>query len=300
MEKIIETFGLTKVYRNGVVGVKDLSLQVDKGEIYGFLGSNGAGKTTTIRMLVNLLFPTGGKAEIFGKDTVKHHLEICKEIGYIPGAVPPHKYMTGEEFLDYMGKLCANVDTGYRSSLLEKFAFSQRDLKRKVKEYSTGMARKIGLIQAFQHRPRLIVLDEPTEGLDPVMQHIFYQLLKEYREQGGTVFISSHHLLEVEQVCDRAGIIRNGQLVAVEKISDLLNHTARTVHVTFKHPPGRPMPHCTAWKIIETGKQSLTATVTGDIDEVIKLLANFQVRDISIPNPSLQDVFLAYYTEESS
>ncbi|NIM11430.1 MAG: ATP-binding cassette domain-containing protein [Candidatus Aminicenantes bacterium] len=294
-ENIIETFGLTKYYRRGIIGIEDLSLTVNQGEIYGFLGRNGAGKTTTIRMLVNLIFPTRGRARIFGKDMVKHHLEICKNIGYIPSAVRPHKHMTGEDFLNYMGNLSANGDIQYRNYLLKKFDFSQKDLKRKIKEYSGGMARKIALVQTFQHRPRLMIMDEPTEGLDPVMQHTFYELLKEYRDNGGTVFISSHHLLEVEQVCDRAAIIRSGRLVAVEKIHELMNHMARTLQVKFKNPVGASHLESDAWEIVNKDGTSLTAKVTGDIDKVIKFLSRFDIKDISLPKPSLQDVFLDYY-----
>ncbi len=194
-KNIIETFSLTKYYKNNVIGIEDLSLSVEEGEIYGFLGSNGAGKTTTIRLLVNLIFPSAGNARVFGKDIVKSHLDICKDIGYLPSAVRPPKYMTGENFLDYMGKLSSNGDIAYRNHLLEKFDFPSKDLKRKIKEYSSGMARKIALVQTFQHKPKLMIMDEPTEGLDPVMQNTFYELLKEYKENGGTVFLSSHHLL---------------------------------------------------------------------------------------------------------
>ncbi|UCH97391.1 MAG: ABC transporter ATP-binding protein [Candidatus Aminicenantes bacterium] len=294
-ENILETFGLTKYYKKGIVGIEDLSLSVQAGEIYGFLGSNGAGKTTTIRMLVTLLFPTSGRAEIFGRDVVKHHLEICKDIGYIPSSVRPHKHMTGEDFLDYMGRLSANGDKEYRSYLLKKFDFSQKDLKRKIKEYSSGMARKIALVQTFQHRPRLMIMDEPTQGLDPVMQHSFYELLKEYKENGGTVFISSHHLLEVEKVCDRAAIIRSGHLVAVEKIQDLMLHTGRIIQVTFKHPVNPSQLTSDAWKIVNSNETTLKAKITGDIDKIIKLLGRFDIEDLSLPNPSLQDVFLGYY-----
>jgi len=294
-ENIIETIGLTKYYKNGIVGVEDLSLSVKEGEIYGFLGSNGAGKTTTIRMLVNLLFPTGGRAEIFGKDIVKYHLDICKNIGYLPSSVKPHKQMSGEEFLVYMGKLSGNSDREYRHYLLDKFEFSKKDLRRKIKEYSSGMARKIAIIQTFQHHPRLMVMDEPTEGLDPVMQHIFYQLLKEYKENGGTVFISSHHLLEVEKVCDRAAIIRSGHLAAVEQIHELMQRTGRIIEVRFKIPPLLQQLDCDAWEILSLEDTSLKAKITGDMDKIIKLLSRFGIKDISLPNPSLQDVFLDYY-----
>lgn len=296
MDKIIETLGLTKYYAKDVMGVEDLSLSINEGEIYGFLGSNGAGKTTTIRMLVNLIFPTKGSARIFGKDVVKKHLDICKDIGYIPSSVRPHKYMTGEEFLDYMGHLSANGDAQYRRYLLDKFSFSARDLKRTIKEYSSGMARKIALVQTFQHRPRLMIMDEPTEGLDPVMQHTFYELLNEYRNNGGTVFISSHHLLEVEQVCDRAAIIRSGRLVAVEDVRQLMNNMARSIRVKFKAQiPGPAGLESDAWEIGSITGDTLTGKVTGEIDKIIKLLSRFDVLELSLPKPSLQDVFLDYY-----
>lgn len=297
MTQAIETFGLTKHYPGGVVGVEDLSLSVEHGEIYGFLGSNGAGKTTTIRMLVNLLFPTGGNAKIFGKDVVKQHIDICRQIGYLPSSVRPHNNMTGHDFLDYMGKLSGDGDLDYRRQLLDRFDFAAKDLKRKVKEYSSGMARKIALVQTFQARPKLMIMDEPTEGLDPVMQHRFYELLKEYRAEGGTVFLSSHHLLEVEQVCDRAGIIRNGHLVAVEKIHDIMQHMARSIHVTFKEKIDPSLLESPAWEIQQNNGIKVTAKVTGDMDTVIKHLSRFQIQDLSLPNPSLQDVFLNYYKD---
>jgi ABC-2 type transport system ATP-binding protein len=298
MNNIIETVGLTKYYRGGVVGVEGLSLSVREGEIYGFLGSNGAGKTTTLRLLVNLLFPTSGRAEIFGKDMVRHHLEICKDIGYIPSSVRPHKNMSGGDFLDYMGQLSGSGDREYRCYLLKSFDFSERDLKRKIKEYSSGMARKIALVQTFQHRPRLLIMDEPTEGLDPVMQHTFYQLLKEYKENGGTALISSHHLLEVEQVCDRAAIIRGGHLVAVENVQYLMQRTGRTLQVTFKHPVDPSQLKSADWEILSTNEKGLKARITGDIDQIIKLLGRFDIKDLWLPNPSLQDVFLGYYRRE--
>jgi ABC-2 type transport system ATP-binding protein len=293
----IETKDLTKIYPGGVTGVKALSLRVQEGEIYGFLGSNGAGKTTTIRILLNLLFAGNGSAFIFGKDVVKDHLDICKEIGYLPSSVQPHRYMTGADFLEYMGRLSGNGDKKYRSYLLDRFAFASKDLGRKIKTYSSGMARKIGLIQAFQHRPKLLIMDEPTEGLDPVMQHTFYELLKEFRDEGGTVFISSHHLLEVEQVCDRAAIIRKGKLVAVESIRDLMANMNRWIEISFQSDVTASELTCDDWEIIDyPGKdQPLKAKITGNMDAIIKLLGNFQVKDIYLPKPNLQDVFLDYY-----
>ncbi len=300
MNETIKTIGLTKLYPGHVVGVEDLSLSVNEGEIFGFLGSNGAGKTTTIRMLVNLLFPTGGSATIFGKDSVKHHLDICREIGYLPSAVCPHRYMTGQEFLEYMGRLSGKSDREYRHYLLKRFDFSEKDIKRKIKQYSTGMARKIALVQTLQSRPRVMILDEPTEGLDPVMQHIFYELLKEYRDNGGTVFLSSHHLPEVEQVCDRVAIIRNGRLVALENIHDLVKRMTRSIHVTFKHDVSASLLKSPAWDITGTDGLTVHARLTGDMDTLIKLLSQFEVQDMSLLNSSLQDVFLDYYRVESN
>jgi len=298
MQNVIETFGLTKLYPGGVIGIEDLSFAVQAGEIYGFLGSNGAGKTTTIRLLVNLIFPTAGRAAIFGKDAVKNRLEIAVDIGYIPGSIKPQRHMTGEEFLAYMGSFYHRPDLDYRRELLARFGFSGRDLKRQIKNYSSGMAQKISIIQAFQHRPRLLILDEPTEGLDPVMQHTFYGLLRDYRQGGGTVFLSSHHLREVEQVCDGVAIVRKGKLVAVEKVKDLLVSMARPIEVQFKDRVERADLECPAWEIVRFEEQRLSARLTGDIDRVIKLLARFPVADISLPNLSLEEVFLSFYQEE--
>lgn len=295
MKDAIKTLGLTKFYPGSVMGVEDLSLTVKEGEIFGFLGSNGAGKTTTIRMLVNLLFPTGGRAEIWGLDSVKHHLDICQQIGYLPSAISPHRYMTGCEFLQYMGRLSGDGDISYRRYLIKRFDLTEKDLKRKIKEYSTGMARKIALVQTFQSRPRLMILDEPTEGLDPLMQHVFYELLKEYRNAGGTVFLSSHHLVEVEQVCDRAAIIRKGRLVAVENIHELVQRMTRSIEVTFKNEIPLTQLVSPAWEITQTNGLSVHARINGDIDTLIKLLSHFDIQDLVLRNPSLQDVFLDYY-----
>ena len=295
MKQAIETVGLTKHYPGGIIGVEELNLSVKHGEIYGFLGSNGAGKTTTIRMLLNLLYPTAGHATILGMDVVKKHVDICRKIAYLPSSIRPHKHLSGEDFLSYMGKLSGNGDREYRYRLLDRFEFSRKDLKRKIKAYSSGMARKIALIQTFQNRPKLVIMDEPTEGLDPVMQHIFYELLKAFRADGGTVFLSSHHLLEVEQVCDRAGIVRKGRLIAVEKIEHIMKHMSRTISIRFKQDAGELDLGHHGWEIETISGRHLTAKIIGPIDDLIKFISRFDVSDLSMPNPSLQDVFLDYY-----
>jgi len=302
MQTIIEINGLTKYYQKSLIGIDNLNLEVQEGEIFGFLGSNGAGKTTTIRLLINLLFPTSGSAKIFGLDMVKDHLQICKDIGYIPSSIRPHKQMTGYEFLKYLGTLSANgrCHREYQQYLLDRFTLSTKDLHRKIKDYSSGMARKIALIQAFQHRPRLLIMDEPTEGLDPVMQETFYQLLKEYRDKGGTVFLSSHHLREVELICQRAAIIRQGRLMAVEVIQDRLKCSGRSIYVTFQQPVPLEQLKCPAWEITHLDGCQMSARLTGEMDTVIKFLAGFPIQNLNLPNTSLQDIFLNYYREETN
>lgn len=299
MEAIIKTDCLTKIYGKKTIGIKDLSLEVYKSEIYGFLGSNGAGKTTTIRLLLNLLFATSGSAEVFGKNSALHHLEISKRVGYAPSGVRPPRNTTGEEFLKYMGQYYRHSDNKNLKDLLDRFEFSEKDLKRKVKEYSSGMARKITIVQAFLHRPELVIMDEPTEGLDPVMQHNFYNLLMEYRKSGGTVFLSSHRLREVEQVCDRAAIIRNGILVTVETVKDLLERTSRIITIHFKNKIPRKILETGELEIIEFNGERLKAKLKGDINKVITMLSKHEIKDLSLPPLSLEDVFLHYYSEEN-
>ncbi|MBN2134309.1 MAG: ABC transporter ATP-binding protein [Acidobacteria bacterium] len=298
MQKIIETENLTKYYSKNVIGIKDLNISVEQGEIYGFLGSNGAGKTTTIRVLLNLIYPTSGNGKIFGKDIIGDHLAITKKIGYIPSAIKPYKNLTGQDFLRYAAKYYHIKDNKRRQTLLDAFTMSEKDLNRKIRDYSSGMGRKIAIIQAFEHKPDLIIMDEPTEGLDPVMQHTFYALLKEYRDEGGTVFISSHHLREVERVCDRAAIIRKGKLVKVEKVKDLMSSGSKKINIVFADKVQSNELDIPELKIEEFDGQRLFGTVTGNIDKVIKKLAGYKILDISLPPRSLEDVFLHYYTDE--
>jgi len=297
MEKIIEINDLTKFYRGGITGIETLTLTVNEGEIYGFLGSNGSGKTTTIRLLLNFLFPTSGSARIFGKDIIADHIEITRNIGYIPSPVSPNRSLTGEAFLKYTSGFYKRVSGRARSELLERFEFSSRDLKRKIKDYSSGMARKIAIIQAFEHRPRLIIMDEPTEGLDPVMQHEFYKLMKEYKSKGGTAFISSHHLREVERVCDRAAIIRKGRLVTVEDVQDLMNGMSRKIKVVFGKKVTKFDLIDPAWEIITFDGKKLEAIIISDLNRIIKILSKFEITDMTLPPRSLEDVFLDYYQE---
>src|SRR5690349_1699280 len=229
MAPIIETEGLTKSY-GGKRGIQDVSFQVEEGEVFGFLGPNGAGKTTTIRLLMALLRADAGTARIAGLDCWQHSVEIKRLIGYLPGELSLDPGLTGGQILEYFGHLRGGVDQAYLKQLIKRFDL---DPSRKFRQYSSGNKRKIGLIQAFMHRPRLLILDEPTNGLDPLNQQEFDRMVKEVRDEGRTVFLSSHILGEVEQTCNRVAIIREGQLVRIGEVTALKDIKRHDVTITF-------------------------------------------------------------------
>ena len=214
---IIETDQLTKRY-GPVRGIDEVSISVERGEVYGFLGPNGAGKTTTIRTLLDLLHPTSGRATIFGLDSHEQSREIRARLGNLPGDFACDPRLTGREFLEFCAEARGMNGLGTASLLAQRF---EADLDRRIGELSRGNRQKIGLIQALFHDPELLMLDEPTTGLDPLMQEEFLAVITEYRDRGGTVFLSSHDLDEVERVCDRVAIIREGRLAAVERVTEL-------------------------------------------------------------------------------
>ncbi|HEU5369117.1 MAG TPA: ABC transporter ATP-binding protein, partial [Ktedonobacterales bacterium] len=229
MSAIIEVEGLTKSY-GSKRGIMDVSFEVEEGEVFGFLGPNGAGKTTTIRTLMALLRADAGTARIAGMDAWQQSVEIKKLVGYLPGELSLDPGLTGGQILEYFGHLRGGVDQAYLKQLIKRLDL---DPTRKFRQYSSGNKRKIGLIQAFMHRPRLLVLDEPTNGLDPLNQQEFNRMVAEARDAGSTVFLSSHILIEVEQTCDRVGIIREGRLVRVGGVAELKDIKRHEVTITF-------------------------------------------------------------------
>jgi ABC-2 type transport system ATP-binding protein len=290
---------LTKRYGK-VAAVKDLQLEVREGEIFGFLGLNGAGKTTTIRMLLDLLRPDSGTASILGCDCQREGLRVRAQIGYLPGEVGLYGEMTGREVLALLGRLHGPaIDPQYRRQLQERLDLPDSDLRRRVREYSTGMKRKLCLIQAFQGDPPLLILDEPTEGLDPLIQESFYQLLFDVRQRGRTVFMSSHVLSEVVRVCERIGLIRRGELALLAAVNELHAMAQRRVFVTFSAdvaggPEGLP-PH---YELVEAAPRAWNIKVRGPLGPLISSLAGLPVLDLDVEEAKLEEVLLRYYREE--
>ena len=278
------------------MAVKKLDLDVSEGEVLGFLGLNGAGKSTTIRILLDLLRPTSGHAAIFGHDCQKEGLVARAMTGYLPGEMGVYSDLTGTAVLDLLAGLNnGKVSRQYRSELQERLELPDPDLSRKLREYSTGMKRKLGLIQAFQADPRLLILDEPTEGLDPLMQESFYELVAQVRRRGRTVFMSSHVLSEVERVCDRIALLRKGELVLLSTVEEIRRLAPRRVHVYFDQdvmpPPQLPVGHET----VEITPRVWRLRIEGLLGPLMAMLSSLAVRDLEVEEPRLEDVLIRYY-----
>lgn len=283
---IIETKNLTKYYGK-IKGIEDVTFSVKKGEIFGFLGPNGAGKTTTIRTLLGFLNPTSGSAYIFGLDIEEDGIAIKQDIGYIPGDLNLYGHLTGQQFLNYFISL-RDSDMYLLDDLLSIF---EVPLDRKIKGYSKGMKQKLGIIQAFMHDPELVIMDEPTASLDPLLQQEFYNFLRKEKKKGRTMFFSSHILSEVDKICDRVAIIRNGSLVALEDVDTLKNKKGKIIRVKIKEKPAKfKGPKDTK---IKDGWIQFVAS--DDIDHWIKKLAKYTILDIEINEFSLEDIFIRYY-----
>jgi ABC-type multidrug transport system ATPase subunit len=294
MTAIIETQGLTKSY-GGKRGIVDVSLQVEEGEVFGFLGPNGAGKTTTIRVLMALLRADSGTARIAGLDCWRQSLEIKRLIGYIPGEPALDPNLTGGQILEYFAHLRGGVDHAYLKQLIERF---ELDTSRKFRQYSTGNKRKVVLIQAFMHRPRVLSLDEPTSGLDPLNQQEFDRMVKEASDEGRTVFLSSHVLSEVEKTCSRVAIIRDGRIVRIGDVAEVKAIKRYEVTITFADPvPADTFK--TVDGVIEVESldhgHGVRVAMQGPADPLIKAAARYRVVSLTSYEPSLEDIFLRYY-----
>jgi ABC-2 type transport system ATP-binding protein len=292
MANAIETEGLTKYYGKSR-GIIDVSLVVEPGQVFGFLGPNGAGKSTTIRLLLDLIRPTSGHARVLGMDVHRDRLAIDRRVSYVPGELSLYGDLTGRQMLTYLGNLQGNVDAAYREQLIERL---ELDPSKRVRSLSRGNKQKVGLVAAFMIRPELLILDEPTAGLDPFIQLEFEELCEEARAEGRTVFISSHQLPEVEHLCDRVGIIREGRLLTVEAIPVLKAKARRRLEIDFAKPvPAKRFAGLPGLEDLTIDECTLRCTVLGSVDALIKEAARFEVQSVRSIDTSLEEIFLGYY-----
>jgi ABC-2 type transport system ATP-binding protein len=287
---VIKVEQLTKYY--GINrGIEDVNFSVDKGEIFGFLGPNGAGKTTTIRLLLDLLRPTTGNIFILNKSIKENSFEIRRRCGYLPSDFNPYGSMTGADLLKFFIKI-RTVEPRLQKDLIARFSFGDH-LSKEIKHLSHGNRQKLGLIQTFFHAPELVVMDEPTIGLDPLMKDAFYEFLYEYANAGNTIFFSSHNLPEVEKVCQRVAIVRDGRLVALETLKNLKKKRFRRLIIRLN----RPMKNLTIPGARLDGQKGLEYNflIKGDIKILLKNLSDLPVEDIVFPEPDLEEVFMYFY-----
>ena len=294
-QPVIRIRDLTKFYGK-ITGVKNISFDVPRGEVFGFLGPNGAGKTTTIRLILDLLRPSAGTIEIFGKDLAKNSFEIRRRCGYLPGNFSAYGNLDGMEFLH----LCAdlrNIPRKVDPKLLDRFGLSGKNLEQKIKYLSHGTLQKLGILQAFFHHPELLILDEPTTGLDPLMQETFYDLLNEQMNDGCTIFLSSHNLSEVERICHRLAIIRKGEIERVDSIENLRKMLKKRLRFTLSEP---------AEEFVLPGAELITRQglnyeylVQGDIRLILQSLSQLPLAEVVLPEPRLEEIFMNFYRDKA-
>ncbi len=297
MTAIIKTEKLTKYYGSHR-GIVDLDLEVQQGEVFGFLGPNGAGKTTTIRLLLDLIRPSSGKAWVFGIESSEDPVAIHKRVGYLPGEFALYDRLTGAQTLEYFGNLRGGVDRAYRKELVERL---ELDPSRRFREYSKGNKQKVGLVAALQHKPELLLLDEPTSGLDPLVQQTFFEIMREQVKGGATVFLSSHILSEVEKNGDRVAIIREGQLVQVGRVDALRDLAHHQVELRFDgKPPKAEFEKLKGVSDVVVEDHLMRLRVQGSITPVVQAAAKLGVVDFLSREPSLEETFLAQYGREKA
>jgi len=290
IEKLTKSYGVHR-------GVIDIDLEVNEGEAFGFLGPNGAGKTTTIRVLLDHLRPTSGRATVFGIETTADPVAIHRRIGYLPGEFTLYDKLTGGQTIEYFANLRGGVDAAYQADLVARLDV---DPTRKFKEYSKGNKQKIGLIVALQHRPDLLVLDEPTSGLDPLVQQTFYEVIREAKAEGRTIFLSSHILSEVEKTCDRVAIIRDGRLAKVDRVEALRDLAHHQVELRFVGDvPVGAFAAIPGVSDVVADDHILRMRVSGSIAPVVREAARYELLDFVSREPSLEETFLAQYGHDA-
>ncbi|MGG0176998.1 ATP-binding cassette domain-containing protein [Gottfriedia acidiceleris] len=291
----IEINNLTKTYGNSR-GITDISFNIEEGEIFGFIGPNGAGKSTTIRTLLSLIYPTSGSAKIFGKDCVQFAPEIKKEIGYLPSEVFYYDNMKVMDLLKYSASFYKKDCTKRIKELAEVMDL---DLTKKIDDLSLGNKKKVGIVQGLLHEPKLIILDEPTSGLDPLMQQRFFDLLEEENKKGATILFSSHILSEVQRLCDRVAIIKEGKIVTVEKISTLQENNYKRFKIDIQNKLDPNYFNMPGVNNIEIKGKTISFIFKGNINKVLKKIAEIEIENLWIEEPDLEEIFLHYYEKEA-
>ena len=303
---VIATSGLSKTYGRGdsqVVALDKLNLEVNRGEIFGYLGPNGAGKTTTIKLLLDLIRPTAGSARIFGMDAREDSVEIHRRVGFLPAELELWGGRRGDQVIDYV----ASVHGDGKRIVKHAAEVAERldlDTSRRVRDYSSGNKRKLGIVLAVMHAPELLILDEPTNGLDPLVQQTFHEMMLEYRDKGNTVFLSSHILSEVQAICERVGILRDGDLKAVESVQELTQVEFRWIDVIFRErAPETVLAQLRESEFVSdfsANGDRLRMRLSGDFDPLLRIIGEGYVRDLRVEEPTLEEIFLAFYSDEEA
>jgi ABC-2 type transport system ATP-binding protein len=292
---VIEINNLTKTYGKSR-GISDISFHVEQGEIFGFIGPNGAGKSTTIRTLLSLIYPTSGSATIFGKDCIKFAPEIKKEIGYLPSEVFYYDNMKVKDLLKYSASFYKKDCSRRMKELAE---IMDLDLNKKIDDLSLGNKKKVGIVQGLLHEPKLIILDEPTSGLDPLMQQKFFELLEEENRKGATILFSSHILSEVQRLCNRVAIIKEGKIVTVEKISTLQENNYKRFKVELKSTLDPEYFNIMGVNNLQAKGNVISFLFKGNINTVLKKIAEMEIVNLWIEEPDLEEIFMHYYEKEA-
>lgn len=290
---IVEVKNLTKAYKKNR-GILDVSFSIEEGEIFGFIGPNGAGKSTTIRTLLNIIYPTSGSATIFGKDIIKDSQKIRQNIGYLPSEVHYYDDMKVIDLLKYSARFHKNFNPERMQELALRLDL---DVNRKIEDLSFGNRKKVGIVQALLHSPKLIILDEPTSGLDPLIQNHFFDLLSEERDKGATIFFSSHILSEVQKMCDRVAIIKEGRLIQVETIEHLTKNKVKNITITLELPKHFDIELEGIIKKEMNGNE-ITLFYRGEIKAILNKLNELPIQDVLIEEPTLEEIFMHYYEKE--
>lgn len=289
---MIKTKALTKYYGKNTRGIIDVTMDIKEGEIFGFIGPNGAGKSTCVRTLLNFIFPTSGEATVMDLDIIKDTVEIRRNVGYVPSEVHYYNNMIVEDFLKYSTEFYTN---DYEERLHDLAKRLELDLSRRVGDLSSGNKKKVAIVLALVYQPKILFFDEPTLGLDPLIQSVFFELLEEEKERGATIFFSSHVLSDVQKICDRVGIIKEGKLIKIENIEDIMKTRAKNIRIESDDFDLEENDQIVNLKKI---KDSYHFTYKGKINDLMKKIESYKIKDISITEPTLEEIFMHYYNKE--